>query len=105
MVMSLPIVCKSQKFLRKPIFALIMMILNPEDYEPDKGDSSLHASLSSADLLRLESDADHHAATKIVKKIMKHYSLTENTIKARLDVAGEHWAEAGDDYICLEFLA
>jgi len=59
---------------------------------------------SGADLLQLETAADHRDALKIVKKIMKHKNLTEASIKAQLDVAGVNWAHAGEETIDLDFL-
>jgi len=82
----------------------MMMILRPQDYQPINGDPASHAGLSGADLLQLETAADHRDALKIVKKIMKHKNLTEASIKAQLDVAGVNWAHAGEETIDLDFL-
>jgi len=80
------------------------MVLNPQDYEPDKEDGGYRARLAACDLLRNETQSDHERALEIVEKIMQKYDLTPEKIKHELDVGGVDWAKAGDKIIDLSFL-
>lgn len=83
----------------------MLMILKPADYEPHRLDSSARAGLSGWDLMRLETQADHACALKIVNSIMKRYKLDVEEIEKELDVGGVDWAKAGEEVIDLAFLA
>jgi hypothetical protein len=125
LAMSLPHICRdrSQSFLvrftlltpsltrhppellRRPVLALIAMILHPDRYHPDFEDANTSALLSPFDILRLEILSDHVRALEIVRTIMDRYQLTSDIVRSELDVGGVDWANPGGTTIDLSFLA
>ena len=95
---------KHPVFYRCPVLALILMVLQPGDYEPDSLDSNVRAHPASLDLNRLETLADKTAAREVTEEIMRHYNLTEESIREELDVGGVNWSKAGSDRIDLSFV-
>lgn len=94
----------STAFYRRPIFALLMMILEPGKYDPSPHDQ-IRPGLSGWDHSRLELEADYKDALRIVNRILGAHQLTPASVNTEMGVLPPDYFDASDETIdlsCLE---
>ncbi|KAF7967906.1 hypothetical protein HWV62_32547 [Athelia sp. TMB] len=89
---------------RRPILALARMILFPAEYEPSMFDNE-KAGLANWDVSRLELEADHRDAVRIVDRILGHHLLDAKSLGAELFNITPRFQDASDMPIDLDCLA
>jgi hypothetical protein len=83
------------------------MILDPTRYEPDRFDMGNVAHLSKWDIMRMETEADHQYATRVMDIVLDNCGLTLQEAQAELEEAhksGENWADATNEAIDVSYL-
>jgi hypothetical protein len=84
------------------------MILGPTRYDPDQFDMGNMAHLSEWDIVRMETEADHEYATRVMDIVLDNCGLTLQKAQAELEEAhrrlGERWADASNETIDVSYL-
>lgn len=88
---------------RRPMLALMLMLLRPGDYEPAP-QYNARPQLSEWDLSHLEQQSDHADALRIVRRIMGAHELTESTIKEQLHTITADFHDASANIMNMDCL-
>lgn len=88
---------------RRSILAMILMIKEPEQYDPSANRES-RAGFSGWDFSRLELEADYRDAVRVVNRIMGVHALSIEDIRAELRRISKDYMDASQDLINLDCL-
>ena len=101
---QIPSLTNVSVFYRRPILALLSMILRPNAYQLERMQSDSEPYMSKYDVLRLESEADRVEAQRVASRILAHHGLSVEQLTEELEDVGPDWKDGSAETMDLSFL-